>query len=106
MRAREDGRIKQLLYVTASMPGVIDWAAARLNIEAALAPIAAAPHSPGDLIAAYAALLRAALALLPATPTAGQLAVLQHAADRLGQAIGQAELNELSGQIATLPSLK
>ena len=87
------------------MPGVIDWAAARARIEADLIPIAAAPRDAGDLIAAYAGLLRAALALLPAAPSAGQFAALQRAANRLAQPIGQAELNELSGQIATLPSL-
>jgi hypothetical protein len=105
LRESEAGRIKQLLYVAVTMPGVVDWAVARPNIEAALAPIAAAPHGPGDLIAAYAGLLRAALALLPSSPTAGQLAALQLAAERLPQPIGQAELNELSGQIASLPGL-
>jgi protein-tyrosine phosphatase len=105
LRKSEAGRIKQLLYVAATMPGVVDWAVARPNIEAALAPISAAPHGPGDLIAAYAGLLRAGLALLPTPPTAGQLAALQRAAERLPQPIGQAELNELSGQIASLPSL-
>jgi hypothetical protein len=104
-RADAAGRIGQLLQIAAQMPGVIDWAAARSNIETALTSIAAAPHGAGDLIAAYAGLLRAALALLPATPSAGQLAALQRAAARLAQPIGQAELNELSGQIATLPTL-
>jgi protein-tyrosine phosphatase len=104
-RADAAGRIAQLLQIAVQMPGVIDWAAACARVEADLAPIAAAPQSPGDLIAAYAGLLRAALALLPATPSASQLAALQGAADRLAQPIGQAELNELSGQIATLPSL-
>jgi protein-tyrosine phosphatase len=104
-RADAAGRIAQLLQIAAQMPGVIDWAAARARIEADLAPNAAAPRDAGDLIAAYAGLLRAALALLPATPTAGQIAALQRAANRLAQPIGQAELNELSGQIATLPSL-
>lgn len=105
-RADAAGRIAQLLQIAAQMPGVIDWVAARARIEADLAPIAAAPHDAADLIAAYAGLLRAALALLPATPTPGQIAAFQRAANRLGQPIGQAELNELSGQIATLPSLK
>jgi hypothetical protein len=104
-RADAAGRIAQLLQIAAQMPGVIDWAAARARIEADLAPIAAAPRDAGDLIAAYAGLLRAALALLPAAPSAGQIAALQRAANRLAQPIGQAELNELSGQIATLPSL-
>ena len=103
-RADAAGRIAQLLQIAAQMPGVIDWAAARARIEADLAPIAAAPSDAADLIAAYAGLLRAALALLPATPTPGQIATLQRAANHLAQPIGQAELNELSGQIATLPS--
>ena len=105
--ARTDatGRIIQLLQIAAQMPGVIDWAAARARIEADLTLIAAAPQGQGDLIAAYAGLLRAALAMLPAMPSAGQIAALQRAANRLPQPIGQAELNELSGQIATLPSL-
>jgi protein-tyrosine phosphatase len=105
LREVEAGRIVQLLHVAGSMPGVIDWSAARANIEAALAPIAAAPHGTADLIAAYAGLLRAALALLPATPTAGQIAALQRAAVRLAQPIAQADLNDLSAQIATLPTL-
>jgi protein-tyrosine phosphatase len=105
-RADAAMRIAQLLQIAAQMPGVIDWAAARARIESDLVPIAAAPRDAADLIAAYAGLLRAALALLPATPTPGQIAALQRAANRLGQPIGQAELNELSGQIATLPSLK
>jgi protein-tyrosine-phosphatase len=104
-RADAAGRITQLLQIAISMPGVIDWAAARARIEADLTPIAAAPHVPGDLIAAYAGLLRAALALLPATPTAGQLAALQRAANRLAHPIGQAELNDLSAQLAALPNL-
>jgi protein-tyrosine-phosphatase len=104
-RTEAAGRIAQLLQVAARMPGAIDWAAARASVEADLAPIAGAPRDSADLIAAYAGLLRAALALLPAAPTAGQLAALQRAAERLAQPIGQAELNELSGQLATLPSL-
>jgi protein-tyrosine phosphatase len=104
-RADAAGRIAQLLQIAAQMPGVIDWNAARARIEADLTPIAAAPRDAGDLIAAYAGLLRAALALLPAAPSASQIAALQRAANRLAQPIGQAELNELSGQIATLPSL-
>ncbi len=105
-RADAAGRIAQLLQIAAQMPGVIDWAAARARIEADLAPIAAMPHAAGDLIAAYAGLLRAALALLPAAPTAGQIAALLRAANRLPHPIGQTELNELSSQLATLPGLK
>jgi hypothetical protein len=104
-RADAAERIAQLLQIAAQMPGVIDWGAARARIEADLALISAAPHGPSDLIAAYTGLLRAALALLPVAPSAGQITALQRAANHLTQPIGQAELNELSGQIATLPSL-
>jgi protein-tyrosine phosphatase len=99
------GRIAQLLQVAAQMPGVIDWAAARTRIEADLSSIAAASCDERDLVAAYAGLLRAALALLPLAPTAGQLAALQRAAARLDQSIAQADINELSAQVALLPTL-
>jgi protein-tyrosine-phosphatase len=104
-RTAAAGRIAQLLQVAAQMPGVIDWTAARARIEADLAPIAAAPCDAGDLVAAYVALLRAALALLPGAPSAGQLAALQRAAASLPAPIGQADLNELSAQMALLPGL-
>jgi protein-tyrosine phosphatase len=104
-RAAAAGRITQLLLFAAQMPGVIDWAAARPRIEADLAPIAASPRGPGDLVAAYAGLLRAALALLPSAPSSGQFAALHRAATRLSEPIGQSDLNELSAQIALLPTL-
>ena len=87
------------------MPGVVDWAAARPRIESDLASIADEPAAPGDLSAAYVGLLRAGLALLPSAPAPRQLAVLQQAVERLREPIGQPALNELSGQIATLPAL-
>jgi protein-tyrosine-phosphatase len=104
-RAAAAGRIVQLLAIAAQMPGVIDWPAARVRVEADLAPIADAPTDAGDLVAAYSGLLRAALALLPPAPTAGQLAALHRAAARLDQPIAQADLNELSAQVALLPTL-
>ena len=98
-------RIAQLLQVALQMPGVVDWAAARPRIEGNLAAIAAEPAAPGDLAAAYVGLLRAGLALLPAAPAPRQLSILQQAVERLSGPIDQTELNELSGQIATLPTL-
>jgi hypothetical protein len=84
---------------------VIDWPAARARIEADLTPIAAAPYDSGDLVAAYVALLRAALGLLPPAPSTGQLAVLQRLAAALPAPLGQTDLNELSMQVALLPNL-
>jgi protein-tyrosine-phosphatase len=104
-RATAAARIAQLLQVAAQMPGVVDWAAARGRIEADLAAVAQAPSGPGDLVAAYVGLLRAALGLLPAAPSAGQLAALHEASARLSAPIGQPDLNDLSSQLAALPSL-
>jgi hypothetical protein len=104
-RAAAATRIGQLLQVAAQMPGVVDWGAARARIEADLAQVAAAPRDAGDLVAAYAGLLHAALALLPPSPTAGQLAALQRAVARLDAPIGQADINELSARVALLPSM-
>jgi protein-tyrosine phosphatase len=104
-RAAAAGRIVQLLQFAAQMPGIVDWAAVRARIEADLAPIAAAPHDAADLVAAYAGLIRAALALAPAAPTAGQLAALQRAAARLDRPIDQDAVNDLSAQLAALPGL-
>lgn len=104
-RAAAAMRIAQLLQIAAQMPDVVDWGAARPRIEADLATIAAAPVAPGDLVVAYAGLLRAALGLLPAAPSANQLAALRDAAAGLGAPIDQDALNDLSARIATLPTL-
>jgi protein-tyrosine-phosphatase len=103
-RTEAAARIAQLLGFAAQMPGVVDWTAARARIEADLV-VAGTPATAGDLAAAYVGLLRAALALLPASPSAGQLAALGRAAGRLSSPIGQSDLNELSGQLATLATL-
>lgn len=99
------GRVAQLLQLAAQMPDVIDWGVARGRIDGDLSASAAAPAGPSDLVAAYVALLRAALAMLPPSPTAGQLALLQRAAERLADPIDQAALNQLSAQLPTLPTL-
>jgi hypothetical protein len=103
-RGAATGRIGQLLQVAVQMPGVVDWAAARGRIEADLAVIAALPAAPSDLVAAYVGLLRAGLALLPATPSERQLITFQEATARLSGPIGQPDLNELSARLAGLSS--
>jgi protein-tyrosine-phosphatase len=104
-RAAAADRISRLLRTVVEMPDVVDWAAARGRIEADLSVVAAAPRSAGDLVAAYAGLLRAALAMTPAAPSPGQLAVLRAAASRLAEPIGQADLNELSARLGTWATL-
>jgi protein-tyrosine-phosphatase len=92
-------RIERLLRTIADLPGVVDWSAARVRIEADLGVVAAAPRGGSDLVAAYVGLLRAALAMTPATPTPGQAEALCAAAVRLRESIGQPDLNELSSQL-------
>lgn len=99
-RAAAAERITRLLHVAAELPGVVDWAAARAQIEANLHQVAAAPYDASDLVAAYVGLLRAALALTPAPPSAGQTAALREAARRLADPIGQDDLNDLSTRLA------
>jgi protein-tyrosine phosphatase len=98
-RAATVERIDRLLRTAVELPEVVDWAAARAQIEADLGQVATAPYDDADLVAAYAGLLRAALAMTPAPPSAGQLHALQGAIVRLGGSVGQADLNELSARL-------
>ena len=98
------GRIGQLLQLASQMPDVVDWAAARGRLEGDLGAIAAAPAGPADLAAAYVGVLRAALAMLPTTPSPGQLAAIQAAAERLQDPIDQPALTDLAASLATLAS--
>ena len=93
-------RVARLLRFAEEMPGVVDWGAARSQIESDLGPIAAEPYGPVDLVSAYVGLLRAALAMTPAPPSTGQLAALRDAAGRLGDRIDQDDINIFSGQLA------
>lgn len=97
-RAEASARIERLLQLAAEMPGVVDWAAARLQIDADLGR-AVVPAAPDDLVAAYVGLLHAALTLTPLAPTPGQLTALRNAARRLAAPIDQADLNNLSAQL-------
>jgi protein-tyrosine-phosphatase len=98
-------RIGRLLATAADMPDVIDWGSARQRISADLDAVAAAPGAPGDLATAYVGLLRAALSLMPAAPTPGQLRALHAAVRRLSQPIGQPALDEFSAQLGGWSSL-
>jgi protein-tyrosine phosphatase len=98
-------RIARLLRTAVEMPDVVDWAAARGRIEVDLGLVAATPRSSSDLAAAYIGLLRAALAMTPATPTPGQLSALRAAAGRLAEPVGQADLNDLSMRLGSWATL-
>jgi protein-tyrosine-phosphatase len=93
-------RIERLLRTIADLPGLVDWTAARERIEADLGAVAANPRDSGDLAAAYVGLLRAALAMMPATPSPGQAGALCAAAARLNDSIAQTDVNELSARLA------
>jgi protein-tyrosine-phosphatase len=98
-------QIEELLRTIADVPEVVDWPAARERIEAGLAAIAMAPRDSSDLAAAYVGLLRAALAMTPATPSPGQATALRAAARRLDGSIGQSDLNELSARLSRWATL-
>jgi protein-tyrosine-phosphatase len=100
-RGEAAAHIAQLLRFVEELPGVVDWAAARAQIESDLNQVAAEPLGAGDLVAAYAGLLRAALAMTPNPPSAAQCAALRDAAARLGDPIQQAALNALSARLAS-----
>lgn len=92
-------RTAQLLDLMLRIPGVVEWNAARDQVEATIAAATTHPAGPADLVAAYGALLRAALALTPAVPSAGQLAALRDALTRLEQPLASGDLSALSAQL-------
>jgi protein-tyrosine-phosphatase len=93
-------RVVRLLRFAEEMAGVVDWRAARSQLDSDLGSIAAEPYGPADLVSAYVGLLRAAIAMTPAPPSTGQLAILRDAAGRLGERIGQDDLNAFSERLA------
>jgi protein-tyrosine phosphatase len=94
-------RIDRLLQVVAQMPGVVDWNAARAQIEAELSQVVGGAPVGADLAAAYVGLLRAALALTTAPPSAGQLAALR---EEIGQLAGRIEQPAIDALAARLPT--
>lgn len=92
-------RITRLLDLGAEMPGVIDWAGARRQIEADL-KLMEQPLASDDLARPYVAVLRAMLALLPEPPAAGQCAGLRAAVARLQAPIASGDLESLSRELA------
>ncbi len=97
-------RMMHLLAFAEKMPHVLDWAAARAQIEDDLA-MAAKPIDSRDLSAIYADLSRAVLALSATPPTAGQIAALRSVAERFNRSVQQDDVTWLSGQIATWAAL-
>jgi protein-tyrosine phosphatase len=99
-RAAAAQRIAELLGLATRMPGVVDWAAARAQIETDLGVIQATPTGPADMAPAYTGLLRAALALTPAPPTPGKLAALAEATALLDAPVSSAALQAFSKTLA------
>lgn len=104
-RVQAAERIAHILRAAADMPGVVDWAAARAQIEADLAHIGAAPLGADDMAPAYTGLLRAALALTPAPPAPGKLAALRAAAAPLAAPVTPEALAAFSAQLGGWASL-
>jgi protein-tyrosine phosphatase len=100
VRSEAVARMARLLRVVEDMPGVVDWAAVRSQLETDLNQAAAEPRGAGDLVAVYSGLLRAALAITTAPPSAGQIAALREAVARLDDPVRQDDLNAFSTRLA------
>jgi protein-tyrosine-phosphatase len=97
-------RLTQLLTVAAHMPGVLDWAVARDQIEADLVRCQD-PCTPQDLAPALVGLLRAVVALTPNTPTATQIERLCEAIGLLKQSVSAGAVASFSAQIPSWSQL-
>ncbi|MEI8167395.1 MAG: low molecular weight phosphatase family protein [Chloroflexales bacterium] len=88
-------RASRILGLVADLPGVMNWVAARAQIEADLA-LMEIPLVPGDLARPYVALVRALLTLTAVPPTAAQVAALRSAVRRLRAPITPADLEAVT----------
>jgi len=92
-------RTAQLLDLMTRIPGIVEWSAAREQIEITIALAQARQAGASDLVAAYGALLRAALALTPPVPGTAHLAALRDAIARLEQPITSEDVSSLSARL-------
>lgn len=97
-------QIQRLLGIIEQMPEIVDWVAARAQLEALFEQCQATPYA-SDLAPALVGAVRAALGLTPVHPTPGQLAALRDVAASLGRPIPQATLAAFSLRIGGWPSL-
>lgn len=98
-------RTAQLLGLMTHMPGIVEWNAAREQIETTIALAQTLPAGVSDLVATYGALLRAALALTPPVPGTAHLAALRDAIARLEQPITSEDVSNLSARLGTWSAL-
>ncbi len=98
-------RTAQLLDLMTRIPGIVEWSAAREQIETTIALAQAHPAGVSDLVAAYGALLRAALALTPPVPGTVHLAALRDVIARLEQPITSEDVSSLSARLGAWSTL-
>jgi protein-tyrosine phosphatase len=98
-------RTAQLLDLMTRIPGIVEWSAAREQIETTIALAQAHPAGVSDLVVAYGALLRAALALTPPVPGTVHLAALRDAIARLEQPITSEDVSSLSARLGAWSTL-
>ena len=98
-------RTAQLLDLMTRIPGIVEWSAAREQIEITIALAQARQAGASDLVAAYGALLRAALALTPPVPGTAHLAALRDAIARLEQPITSEDVSSLSARLGAWSTL-
>jgi len=104
MRIQAVQRLLQLLAVAVQMPGVLDWAVARDQIESDLARCQE-PCAPDDLAPALVGLLRAVVALTPHTPSTTQIERLREAIALLNHSVSAGAVASFSAQIPSWSQL-
>jgi protein-tyrosine-phosphatase len=92
-RAAAIERMSQLLLLTERMPMVVDWLAARAQIDQDLNECLQ-PLNPGDLGPALAGAIRSALSNRAATPLPKESAALREAVELLRSPVSAAALSE------------
>ncbi|MBO9324047.1 MAG: protein tyrosine phosphatase [Roseiflexus sp.] len=98
-------RTAQLLDLMTHIPGIVEWSTAREQVETTIALAQAYQAGASDLIAAYGALLRAALTLTPPIPGTAHLAALRDAIARLEQPITSEDVGSLSARLSVWSTL-
>jgi protein-tyrosine-phosphatase len=104
LRRADIERCLRLLALAAELPGVVDWAGARRQIEADLQAMGA-PIGPEDLSRPYVAVVQAMLGLTPQPPAPGQSTALRAALAALRTPVSAEALSAMSAELAGYPTL-
>lgn len=98
-------RCKQLLEGAPATNHANAWAAIRQELITGINEVSSQSFGPGDLVVAYATLLKAMLNMAFSTPSPEQLAMLTRAIDRMQMPIDNEAIAQLSSQMESWTTL-